>query len=757
VTTEINQIPGLSELWADTLGDPAITIAVLDGSVDLSHPCFAGALVTPLPGVASRCPAAGDGPMTRHGTHVASMIFGRASGGVTGIAPGCRGLIVPIYSDEASAPTSQRELAHGINQALAAGAHVINISAGELSETGEADSILLSAVRDCHHQGVLIVAAAGNDGCRCLHVPAAIPTVLAVGAADENGNPLESSNWGDAYRAHGVLAPGRNMLGAAPGGGLAQKSGTSFATAVVTGVVGLLLSVQRKRGAAPEPLTVRAAILETAISCEGERFAHRPQCLVGRLNVPGAHALIAPFHLRHTQMFDERSRASRVHPGDISQPAAACSSGLIPQEEAGTSASDIAPRTVAGASTGATSAPVVHAPDSGQIGAAAQTSGAAVTGLPQAAPSMTGRAGDSVTEWVRGIVSSGDGSCSCGAAAAVGAHVFALGVLGYDFGTEARRDTFASLMPDVHPSGMYPFVAEAGVSPLPPNPHDPRQMVNYLAGFPRPQPPFPNVGGYPKLAPPMFAKESLSAPAGYPGYEASPWDAAELIWTLNIELTPIYAIRPSGGFAADTFQRLVSFLDGQNRSPQDEAYVERICIPGHFSGETVRLFSGQVVPVVVPSLRGMFGWNITALSAAALSKVKERTTSTARSPEEVDKAMQNVRDGLRNFLDRVYHDLRNLGVTSAERALNFAATNAFQSVAVLADAASRGMELDTITTERSAFCRKDSDCWDVKLRFYDPHNVLSARLVSRFTVDVSDIYPVLVGPVRTWSEAGSLT
>jgi hypothetical protein len=98
--------------------------------------------------------------------------------------------------------------------------------------------------------------------------------------------------------------------------------------------------------------------------------------------------------------------------------------------------------------------------------------------------------------------------------------------------------------------------------------------------------------------------------------------------------------------------------------------------------------------------------------------------------------------------------LRNLGQTPAERAMNFSATNAFQTAAVFADPASHRMQLDTILVERSAFCRKDSDCWDVKLRFFNPANVLEARRVSRFTVDVSDVYPVLVGPIRTWSEVG---
>ena len=164
----------------------------------------------------------------------------------------CRGLIVPIFSDARQGPTSQLDLARAINQAVEAGAHVINISGGELSNAGEADPMLVNAVRFCSDEGVLIVAAAGNDACRCLHVPAVLPTVLAVGAMDARGMPLDSSNWGDVYRTQGILAPGQNIAGATPGGGIALKTGTSFATPIVTGVVALLLSLQLNRGELPD-------------------------------------------------------------------------------------------------------------------------------------------------------------------------------------------------------------------------------------------------------------------------------------------------------------------------------------------------------------------------------------------------------------------------------------------------------------------------------------------------------------------------
>ena len=61
--------------------------------------------------------------------------------------------------------------------------------------------------------------------------------------------------------------------------------------------------------------------------------------------------------------------------------------------------------------------------------------------------------------------------------------------------------------------------------------------------------------------------------------------------------------------------------------------------------------------------------------------------------------------------------------------------------------------LDGISVSKSPFCRMDSDCWDVKLTFFDPENDRRARMVMRFTVDVSDELPVTLGPVRHWTEA----
>jgi cyanobactin maturation PatA/PatG family protease len=274
--------------------------------------------------------------------------------------------------------------------------------------------------------------------------------------------------------------------------------------------------------------------------------------------------------------------------------------------------------------------------------------------------------------------------------------VYALGTLGYDFGSEARRDTFKQLMP--------PFDLGGGTL-VPANPYDARQMADYLAS-------------------------DIS-------------EARSLIWTLNIELTPVYAIEPKGPFAREAYLALQELLAGQIQPGSSKDYIERVSIPGLQSGRTVKLFSGQVVPVIEPqSTRGLYGWKINNLVEAAFAQVQ------AAEGEANEEAMRRTLD---SFLNRIYYDLRNLGTTSQDRALNFAVTNAFQAAVTFSEAVAEGMELDSITVEKSPFCRLDSDCWDVKLKFFDPENSRRAKKIFRFTIDVSDLIPVTLGDVKSWS------
>lgn len=287
--TSVAEIAGVGELWAETLGDPRICIAVLDGPVDRSHPGLAAANLSSLDTLALGI--ANQGAATRHGTHVASVLFGQHDGPVLGIAPRCRGLVVPVFGDgpdNSLAPCSQLDLARAISQAVEGGAHIINISGGEISPSGTAQPILAGVVQKCVEQGVLIVAAAGNEGCDCLHVPGGLPSVLAVGAMDSHGEPLAFSNWGESYQVQGILAPGENIVGASPGGTIEASSGTSYAASIVSGIAALLMSLRLKRGQVADARAVRSALIDTAIGCDDQPATECRRLLAGRLNVKGA-------------------------------------------------------------------------------------------------------------------------------------------------------------------------------------------------------------------------------------------------------------------------------------------------------------------------------------------------------------------------------------------------------------------------------------------------------------------------------------
>ncbi|HEX7635372.1 MAG TPA: hypothetical protein VF427_08850, partial [Noviherbaspirillum sp.] len=259
----------------------------------------------------------------------------------------------------------------------------------------------------------------------------------------------------------------------------------------------------------------------------------------------------------------------------------------------------------------------------------------------------------------------------------------ALGTLNFDFGTEARRDSFTQAMPD------------AGN-----NPNVPQMMVDYLL--------------------------------------ENPYEAQSLIWTLNLDVTPIYAIVPDGAYSNIAYDRLISALQGKIAGT-----VEMMSVPGVITG-SVRLMSGQVVPTISPSLRGIYSWAVSSMIESVLG-TRPETNAELQEKYDIESA------GLRSFLSRIYYDLRNLGITPADRALNYSATNAFQVAQVIESATNGRLELDTVNVKKSPICRPDSECYDVELKFFNPLNTNIANKIYRFTVDVSDIIPVTVGEVRAWS------
>lgn len=658
-------IPGVEALWKLTKGDARVTIAVIDGPVDTSHPCFAGVSLQSIPlqaGSSAGCQEAGVGSCL-HGTQIASLIFAQhGSGPVRGIAPRCRGLIIPIFRDNPGMegrvlPASQSTLAQAIDLAREHGAHIINISSGEPSPDGKAEAQLAAAVKRCADAGVLIVSAAGNDGCDCLHIPAALPYILVVGSLDATGKPSGFSNFGTLYRGQGILVPGENLAVATPGGGYTTQSGTSFAAPLVAGVAALLLGLSISKNGDRDhqvnALHIRDLILKSAQQCGLTDPVACRRYLVGSL--------------------DSNKALDLLNQGE---------STMSDQTLTGGTA-DSMPATVSQEVSGA------EPPTSSSVNERAP----AVRRSPGPTPFITERNMASTfrdRSPPRVTPSGAGGKCAACEGNAEGNNavqlVYALGTLGFDFGTQARLDAIAS---------------EIG----------------------------PGQGGT-LLSPTVSTSELLDY------LKQKPHGAASIIWTLNLDAMPIYAIRAEGPFAAETYELLRRFLEDQI-DPEQRA--ERVSIPGIIAG-SVRLSSGQTVPVIFPEPRGMYNWTTMAFVEAVAGKCEDTDKYRAKT------------EGITNFLNRVFYEVRNLGVDPRDRALNFAATNAFQIERIFETAVKNGLQLDQIEVVNSPICRADSDCWDIVLYFFNPKKVLEeARRAYRFTADVSDIVPVLIGEIREWS------
>lgn len=238
---------GLPAVWSVTTGDERVVIAVLDTGVN-PLPDLAGALV---PGWDFVEDDAEPQDTHGHGTQVATVIAARGDNGagMTGHCWGCRVLPVRVTAGGSVRP---ERIAEGIRWAVDHGANVVNVS---LSRPGPPEPVEREALAYAAARGALVVASAGNSGNGIPQYPAADSGALAVGATDDSDALYFWSTRGPWVA---LTAPGCQMvLGPlAPG----TLCGTSFATAAVAGVAGLILSRAPQLSAAQ----VVAALLATA-------------------------------------------------------------------------------------------------------------------------------------------------------------------------------------------------------------------------------------------------------------------------------------------------------------------------------------------------------------------------------------------------------------------------------------------------------------------------------------------------------------
>ena len=206
-----------------------LRIGIVDSAVDENHPALIGASIRKR----QFTKQTEDLP-DFHGTAIASMFVARSQE-LTGLVPKSTLYAAAVFDlDKTNGEVASTiSLIRALDWMLETDVDVVN-----LSLTGPPNRLLEVAVNKVSSRGVVVVAAAGNDGPMASpKYPAAYPTVIAVTAVDEQRRAFRLANRGDYLS---IAAPGVNLRHAVPGGGYAVSSGTSFAVPFVAAAAALL-------------------------------------------------------------------------------------------------------------------------------------------------------------------------------------------------------------------------------------------------------------------------------------------------------------------------------------------------------------------------------------------------------------------------------------------------------------------------------------------------------------------------------------
>jgi Subtilase family len=231
-----------------SLTGKGVKVALIDTGVDANHPSLQGRIVmqTDVTGRGFTADA--------HGTMLAGIIAATARGGtgIAGIAPDAEILSVkachPLAPQGLPAQCWSGTLAKGLDFAIAKKVALINMSLG--GPGGVEDKLLKQMVDAAAGRGMVVVAAAGNDGPQGKPgFPAALPNVVAVTAVDSQEQLYAIATTGDFVD---LAAPGVEILSTSPGGKYLVSSGTSLAAAFVSGIAALVL--EQQPGISPQAL-----------------------------------------------------------------------------------------------------------------------------------------------------------------------------------------------------------------------------------------------------------------------------------------------------------------------------------------------------------------------------------------------------------------------------------------------------------------------------------------------------------------------
>lgn len=241
--------------WDITVGSRSIKVCVIDQGVDYNHEDLAANYGYGKDFVDNDNDPYPVSSLEFHGTHVAGTISAVMDNG-RGVVGVSQSLILSCRALNDSGVGSSVWVSQCVRWCADTGAKVINMSLGSYSPSSELESAVNYAVDTA---GVVVVAAAGNDGSSSVNYPAAYDACIAVGAIDTSGQRAYFSNYGQELD---VVAPGVMILSTMPFiSSYSYLDGTSMATPHVSGLAALILSKNPNLS----PADVRGIITGTAI------------------------------------------------------------------------------------------------------------------------------------------------------------------------------------------------------------------------------------------------------------------------------------------------------------------------------------------------------------------------------------------------------------------------------------------------------------------------------------------------------------
>lgn len=259
----------LQSLMDISNGNPDISIGLIDGPVDYTHPAFQGSRISAVKESQLAVCISASSIACRHGTFVGGILCAKRGLSAPAICPGCTLLLRPIFMDQTLTnrdiilpSTTPEELSEAIIEVVDAQVKIINLSLGLSSSSLITYSRLQEAYDYARLHGTIIVAASGNQGNIGSISLINNQWIIPVAACDEYGRLDSMSNFGKSIGNRGLMAPGVNITSTSSdegGGGYIQMSGTSFAAPFVTGALALLWSVFPKATAAEIILAIRTA------------------------------------------------------------------------------------------------------------------------------------------------------------------------------------------------------------------------------------------------------------------------------------------------------------------------------------------------------------------------------------------------------------------------------------------------------------------------------------------------------------------